>query len=526
MNGGGGGEGGLEAMEEEMEEAKERIALMWGYLPGASPQRSPLLSPVPVAMPRQSTAGDAWKDVCGGGCGFAMAISESGKLMTWGSTDDLGQSYLTSGKHEETPEAFPLPTETAIVKAAAGWAHCAAVTAYGEVYTWGWKECVPSGKATGDQSAGGLRLLEKDAPERQSSLLTDQVSPRSKSGEESTKRRRLSSSKQGSECSSGDENLSALPCLVTLGPGVRIMTVAAGGRHTLALSDTGQVWGWGYGGEGQLGLGSRIRMVSSPHPVPCIESVTYSKDKSQATTGGSISFEGQAYKAVGSMVKAIACGGRHSAVVTDTGALLTFGWGLYGQVGFSDLRRPVSNNARRLAAGTRRPTSGVRLSAPGIWRPTTPGCRQLVAGNARRPATSVRLPTSGARRSVPGVRRPLLGVRRLCARHPTSSTRHLVPNARCTRRSGGAVNDPEGIDAEDPIVGVDNAAELVAALVVPDGEHGVSGWRLMGKLAIMFSIASTETYELRKLAKALELMMCSMVHTPSTQCLRSSASWK
>ena len=58
----------------------------------------------------------------------------------------------------------------------------------------------------------------------------------------------------------------------------------------------GQVWGWGYGGEGQLGLGSRIRMVSSPHPVSCFEP---GKEKSQAP-----------------VVKAIACGGRHSAVVT------------------------------------------------------------------------------------------------------------------------------------------------------------------------------------------------------------------
>jgi hypothetical protein len=26
--------------------------------------------------------------------------SESGKLLTWGSADDMGQSYVTSGKHE------------------------------------------------------------------------------------------------------------------------------------------------------------------------------------------------------------------------------------------------------------------------------------------------------------------------------------------------------------------------------------------------------------------------------------------
>lgn len=82
-------------------------------------------------------------------------VSESGKLFTWGSTDDMGQSYVTSGKHEvvmlfsliylfspygssevmnlsfciyqEAPEVFHLPTEVPIVKAAAGWAHCVAV---------------------------------------------------------------------------------------------------------------------------------------------------------------------------------------------------------------------------------------------------------------------------------------------------------------------------------------------------------------------------------------------------------------
>lgn len=89
-------------------------------------------------------------------------FSESGKLNTWGSTDDLGPSYVTSGKHEvnlchffmplvlvdislsillihacwtlltfyeqENPEPFPLQTDAAIVQAAAGWAHCVSVT--------------------------------------------------------------------------------------------------------------------------------------------------------------------------------------------------------------------------------------------------------------------------------------------------------------------------------------------------------------------------------------------------------------
>ncbi|KAI8564107.1 hypothetical protein RHMOL_Rhmol03G0156600 [Rhododendron molle] len=371
MNGDGERDEGVVRTEEEV---KERLVFMWGYLPGALPQRSPLLSPVAVRLPPSSGAGCSLKDVCGGGCGFAMAISESGQLITWGSTDDLGQSYVTSGKHGETPEPFPLPTEASIVKAAAGWAHCVAATEHGEVYTWGWKECIPSGKVFVDPSTG--ISLEKDVIERQSSFMTEQgnlaendsqkllsdlwtntgkvnfvtVSPRSQGskpsggpassadsrggGEESTKRRRMSSSKQAAEAStSGDDTLSALPCLVTLNPGVKIATVAAGGRHTLVLSDIGQVWGWGYGGEGQLGLGSRIRMVSSPHPVPCVDSSSSAKDRPMTLSRGGLTSDGQGFRVPGSYVKGIACGGRHSAVITDAGALLTFGWGLYGQCG-------------------------------------------------------------------------------------------------------------------------------------------------------------------------------------------------
>ncbi|XP_057751867.1 ultraviolet-B receptor UVR8 isoform X3 [Arachis stenosperma] len=332
------GEGSEAALEMV---AKDRLVYMWGYLPGALPQRTPLLTPVLARVP---APGHSWRDVCGGGCGFAMAISDSGKLITWGSTDDLGQSYVTSGKHGETPEPFPLPPEVSIVKAAAGWAHCVSVTERGEVYTWGWKECIPSGKVFGEPSTGVSP--EKDVTGRQSSFVTEQVSPRSQgskstggtasstSGEETTKRRRVSSAKQTAETSSsGDDVLTALPCLVTLNPGVRIASVAAGGRHTLALSDMGQVWGWGYGGEGQLGLGSRIRMVSSPHLVPCIDSSPYGKDRLSSLARGSMGSEGHNFRVPGSYVKGIACGGRHSVVITDAGAVLAFGWGLYGQCG-------------------------------------------------------------------------------------------------------------------------------------------------------------------------------------------------
>lgn len=55
----------------KMEKCKETVVYMCGYLPGISPDKSPILSPIPVRL----HGDDAWKDVCGGGCGFAIAIS-------------------------------------------------------------------------------------------------------------------------------------------------------------------------------------------------------------------------------------------------------------------------------------------------------------------------------------------------------------------------------------------------------------------------------------------------------------------
>ncbi|XP_073226432.1 ultraviolet-B receptor UVR8-like isoform X2 [Cicer arietinum] len=363
---------------ETLQRVNEKLVYMWGYLPGALPQRTPLLTPVQVRVPPSCYS---WKDVSGGGCGFAMAISEPGKLITWGSTDDLGQSYVTSGKHGEIPEPFPLPSEVSIVKAASGWAHCVAATDCGEVYTWGWKECIPSGKIFGEPLTGVSP--EKDVQGRQSPFLTEQVSRHSQvskstrgtvsSGEESTKRRKVSSAKQTAETpSSGDDILTAMPCLVTLNPGVRIASVAAGGRHTLALSDIGQVWGWGYGGEGQLGLGSRIRMCGQGStddelsPI-CVSSLLGIRIDGVAAglwhtvctsaDGDVYAFGGNQFGQLGTgddqaetlprlldcpsleniNVKTVSCGARHTALVTDNGKVFCWGWNKYGQLGLGDI---------------------------------------------------------------------------------------------------------------------------------------------------------------------------------------------
>ncbi|CAA3012969.1 Hypothetical predicted protein [Olea europaea subsp. europaea] len=256
----------------------------------------------------------------------------SGKLFTWGSADDQGQSYLTSGKHEETPEPYPLPTNDPILKAAAGWAHCVSVTGKGEVYTWGWKECVPSGKVT--CSWTGMKTLEKKRSAKQNSTLTEPGIPRSQGPKSSVgslscsddknvedeiiKRRKVSTRQEFEISMPADETLSAPPCLVILDPQVKITSVAAGGRRTLAFKDK--------------------------------PDVAHQESASAAA------------QSIGNYIKVISCGGRHSAMITDAGVLITFGWSLYGQCGQGnreDMLRPTSVSS---LSGTQ-----IEAVAAGLW---------------------------------------------------------------------------------------------------------------------------------------------------------------
>jgi len=47
--------------------------------------------------------------------------------------------------------------------------------------------------------------------------------------------------------------------------GVRVLGMAAGAHHTLALSDAGQPYSWGLGGNGRLGHGdTEPRLLPTP----------------------------------------------------------------------------------------------------------------------------------------------------------------------------------------------------------------------------------------------------------------------
>lgn len=70
-----GNEAAVDVTVVDEEESTEKTVYMWGYLPGASSEKAPILSPTAVNLSDPSFTGDSWKDICGGGCGFAVALS-------------------------------------------------------------------------------------------------------------------------------------------------------------------------------------------------------------------------------------------------------------------------------------------------------------------------------------------------------------------------------------------------------------------------------------------------------------------
>lgn len=104
--------------------------------------------------------------------------------------------------------------------------------------------------------------------------------------------------------------------------GIRIQSIAAGGWHSAAISEFGDLYMWGWNEKGQLGLtvshNDEEDHQSSIHQIQC-----------------------QALPALVNLpgdldVLTVSCGTRHTAIVAGDGSVWTWGWGYYGQLGHGD----------------------------------------------------------------------------------------------------------------------------------------------------------------------------------------------
>lgn len=57
------------------------------------------------------------------------------------------------------------------------------------------------------------------------------------------------------------------PTLIKALDGIKISAIAAGGWHSCALSEQGDLYTWGWNCNGQLGIGDEYSVMATPHVV-------------------------------------------------------------------------------------------------------------------------------------------------------------------------------------------------------------------------------------------------------------------
>ncbi|XP_078669983.1 RCC1 domain-containing protein 1-like [Branchiostoma floridae x Branchiostoma belcheri] len=124
--------------------------------------------------------------------------------------------------------------------------------------------------------------------------------------------------------------------------GVTMVTIAAGGWHSVSVSACGDLYVWGWNEAGQLGL------PTSKHKAGPSDGSSTDKETSVSEAG----LQGDSIAEVlvqatptivdlptGQEVSKVSCGSRHTAALTKEGQLLTWGWGAYGQLGRGQTER-------------------------------------------------------------------------------------------------------------------------------------------------------------------------------------------
>jgi alpha-tubulin suppressor-like RCC1 family protein len=267
---------------------------------------------------------------------FLLALTALGQVYFHGRgpsgvpgvTDTIGGAQSPSSPSSP----IHIPTLDGIVAVAAGEAHCVALRADGTVYTWGYNSCGQTG--VGSTSDAG-RLASECG----------------KVGFRGTAESALAAATR----MAGAGQYVAVPRFVSSLHKVRVASVACGARHTLFVTDEGELYACGEGTSGQLGLGRKLSSSAYPQLVNIRERSYASPSDAMVHTarsmellGGEAGAEAEAEGGAGSSgapnplaavdpsVVAVAAGFGHSVALTRSGHVFTFGLNCYGQLGVGD----------------------------------------------------------------------------------------------------------------------------------------------------------------------------------------------
>lgn len=116
----------------------------------------------------------------------------------------------------------------------------------------------------------------------------------------------------------------------TFGQGQEVASVACGGEHSLATTSGGEVFAWGWGRYGNLGVGpqedrhvpTQVQNPLSTSPLFHFSALPRAKAR-----------RALCLRAQGLKVRDMSCGAEHSMALAGNGAVYCWGWGAYGNLG-------------------------------------------------------------------------------------------------------------------------------------------------------------------------------------------------
>jgi alpha-tubulin suppressor-like RCC1 family protein len=228
--------------------------------------RSPVVANLPAGTELTAVAA---------GTGDTLALTTNGQVYAWGD-DTVGElgNGTTSSTPSTTPVLVDFPAGTVVTAVSAGFEDALALTSTGQVYAWGLDNVGQTGNGT-TMASGGV----------------------------------------------------STPTLVTLPAATVISAISSGYAHNVALSSTGQVYGWGYDQFGQLGTG----ITATAEATPVLAALP-----------------------AGTSATAVSAGYAHTLAVTSAGTVLAWGDNTDGELGIGTSgSTPVKTpTAVTLPAGT------------------------------------------------------------------------------------------------------------------------------------------------------------------------------
>jgi alpha-tubulin suppressor-like RCC1 family protein len=201
------------------------------------------------------------------GCDDSMALASTGRVFAWGddSEGQLGDGHRNRGT--DRPVRVRLPAGTKITAIAAGAVMSYALTSAGHVLAWGHDEVGELGTGHRFRASDvpvpvrlprGTRVTAITAGSRAGLALTSRGTVLAWGGDRFG---------QLGDGHGGHGKFSAQPVRVKLPSGARVRSIFSGCDHTLALTTTGHVLGWGEDADSEL-LASRSVFLDIPARIP------------------------------------------------------------------------------------------------------------------------------------------------------------------------------------------------------------------------------------------------------------------